>query len=99
MVMVVSTMLSGIVTALLVVAISTNKVEGMAVGKLSGLFGMTFFVPLFVKGGIKYVFRLFPMFWVGEWSEINSLWCLIIACIEYAVWVYILFVQFRHKMK
>lgn len=97
-VMVVSTMLSGIVTALLVVAISTNKVEGMAVGKLSGLFGMTFFVPLFVKGGIKYVFSLFPMFWVGEWCEINSLWCLLFATVEYVLWIYVLFGKFRKKM-
>ncbi len=50
------------------IAISSNRVEGMAIGKISGLFGMLFFVPLIVTGTIRYVFCLFPMFWIGEWS-------------------------------
>ena len=98
MVMVVSTMLSGIVTALLVVAISSNKVEGMAIGKLSGLFGATFFVPLVVKGMIKYVFCLFPMFWIGEWSLSGGGTKLIIAFVEFFVWISILFCRFKKKM-
>lgn len=98
-VMVMSTMLSGIVTALLVVAISSNKVEGMAVGKLSGLFGMVLFVPYVVAGTIKYVFFLFPMFWIGEWSLSGGWGKLIVAIIEFIVWIYILFLQFQKKME
>lgn len=98
-VMVMSTMLSGIVTALLVVAISSNKVEGMAVGKLSGLFGMVLFVPYVVTGTIKYVFFLFPMFWIGEWSLSGGWGKLIVAIIEFIVWIYILFLQFQKKME
>ncbi len=97
-VMVVSTMLSGIVTAMLVVAISSNKVEGMAVGKLSGLFGMTFFVPILVKGMVKYVFFLFPMFWVGQWSISGSFYALIIAVAESLAWIYLMFVLFRRRL-
>ncbi|MGN0387939.1 MAG: hypothetical protein ACI4ER_03925 [Suilimivivens sp.] len=97
-VMVISTMLSGIVTALLVVAISTNKVEGMAVGKLSGLFGATFFVPLFVTGMIKYAFCLFPMFWIGEWSISDGWGKLLIAIIEFFIWIYIMLRRFEKKM-
>lgn len=58
-VMVISTMLSGIVTALLVVAISSNKVEGMAVGKLSGLFGMTFLYRLLLTERLSMCFVCF----------------------------------------
>ena len=98
-VMVISTMLSGIVTAMLVVAISSNKVEGMAVGKLSGLFGMTFFVPLAVAGKIKYVFCLFPMFWIGEWSLSGGWGKLLISLIEFIIWIDILFWRFQKKME
>ena len=96
-VMVISTVLSGIVTAMLVVAISSNKVEGMAVGKLSGLFGITLFVPILIKGMIKYVFCIFPMFWVGQWSMSGSLFALIIAAAEFGAWIYLMFVMFRRK--
>ena len=97
-VMVISTMLSGIVTAMLVVAISSNKVEGMAVGKLSGLFGATFFVPVAVTGRIKYAFCLFPMFWIEEWSLSGGWEKLVIALIEFIIWIYILFGRFQKKM-
>ena len=98
-VMVMSTMLSGIVTALLVVAISSNKVEGMAIGKISGLFGATFFVPVAVSGSIKYVFSIFPMFWIGEWSKSGGVVNLVIAFAEFMVWIYIMFRRFQRKCK
>lgn len=96
-VMVLSTVLSGIVTALLVVAISSNKVEGMAVGKLSGLFGMTFFLPLFVKGPIRYLFVLFPMYHIGDWAMEGGSLKLIYAAFLYIAWIYGLYVRFRKK--
>lgn len=98
-VMVVSTMLSGIVTAMLVVAISSNKVEGMAVGKLSGLFGVIFFVPVAISGSIKYVFSLFPMFWIGEWTLSGGWLKLVIAFIQFVLWIKILFWQFKKKFE
>ncbi|MDD6201536.1 MAG: hypothetical protein PUB13_01115 [Lachnospiraceae bacterium] len=98
-VMTISTMLSGIVTAMLVVAISTNKVEGMAIGKLSGLFGVTFFVPLVISGIIKYVFFLFPMFWIGEWTLSGGYVKLVIALIQFVLWITILFWRFEKKFR
>lgn len=97
-IMVIATVLSGIVTALLVVAISSNKVEGMAVGKLSGLFGMTFFISFVVKDTIKYVFCLFPMFWVGEWNLSGKWIYLVIALFEFVIWIGVLFKRFRRKI-
>lgn len=96
-VMVVSTVLSGIVTALLVVAISSNKVEGMAVGKISGLFGATFFLPLFVKGSIRYVFWIFPMYHIGRWSMEGGTVQLVISVVLYFVWILVLFLRLKKK--
>lgn len=98
-VMVFSTVLSGIVTALLVVAISSNKVEGMAVGKLSGLFGMTFFIPLFVRGTVRYVFGIFPMFWIGRWYQSPHVLYLIVAAAEFLIWIICLWRRFLHKIQ
>ena len=98
-IMVLTTMLSGIITTLLVVAMSSNKVEGMAIGKISGLFGMLFFVPLIVTGTIRYVFCLFPMFWIGEWSVYGGGEKLIIAFFEFVIWICIMLWRFYTKMK
>lgn len=98
LVMISSTMLSGMVTAFLVVAISSNKVEGMATGKLSGFFGITFFFPLFIKGWARYLFFAFPMFWIGEWSVNGRWYCLIFAFLEYVIWMYALFHRFKRKI-
>ena len=97
-IMVLTTMLSGIITTLLVVAMSSNKVEGMAIGKISGLFGVMYFVPLLVTGTIRYVFCLFPMFWIGEWSVYGGGEKLIIAFCEFPIWICIMLWQFYKKM-
>lgn len=86
-----ATMLGGIVTVFLVIAISSNKVEGMAVGKISGLFSMTYFVPLVITGNIKYLFFAFPMFWVGEWSQSGGWWNIAVAFALFVVWICLLY--------
>lgn len=98
-IMVLTTMLSGIITTLLVVAMSSNKVEGMAIGKISGLFGVMYFVPLLVTGTIRYVFCLFPMFWIGEWNVYGGGEKLIIAFFEFVIWICIMLWRFYTKMK
>lgn len=98
-VMVVSNTLSGIVTAFLVVAVSTNKVEGMAVGKLAGLFGATFFIPLLIKGWVKYIFCLFPMYYVGKWSLEGGALNLVLSCILFVGWIGGLYLRFQRKCK
>lgn len=97
--MVVSTVLSGIVTALLVVAISSNKVEGMAVGKLSGGFGATLFLPLIIKGKITCVFWIFPMYWIGrfQFMERNFLY-LFFAVALFLAWIIGLYTVFTKKI-
>ncbi|WP_026497966.1 hypothetical protein [Butyrivibrio sp. WCD2001] len=98
-VMVISSSLCGIITSFLVVAISSNKVEGMAVGKLSGLFGITFFVPFFIKGAVRYVFIPFPMYHVGVWSKDETPVSLFIAAVLFAIWGAVLLKLFRRKFQ
>lgn len=97
-VMVVSSMFSGIITSLLVIALSSNKVEGMAIGKLAGGFGMILFVPLVVKGPVAYVFSLFPMFWVGKYVQDESIMELLLSLVLFVAWIYFLVRRFRRKI-
>ncbi|MDC7278085.1 hypothetical protein NXH64_01085 [Butyrivibrio fibrisolvens] len=97
LVMVVSTTLCGIITAFIVVAISSNKVEGMAVGKISGLFGITFFAPIILKGMVRYLFFIFPMYHVGVWSNGGSVISLAISAVLFVIWVMALYKLFRRK--
>ena len=97
-IMIVFNMLSGIVTSFLVVAISSNKVEGMAVGKLAGLFGATFFIPLIISSKIKYVFCLFPMYYIGQWTVDGNAINIIISSLLFVVWIYFLYSKFKKKM-
>lgn len=96
--MVGSTVLSGIITSLLMIAISSNKVEGMAVGKLSGLFGMILFIPMIVKGPVQYVFFIFPMFWIGKYLLNPNGAALFFALILFAGWTGFLVQKFKRRI-
>lgn len=98
LIMIVSTVLSGFITSLLVIAISSNKVEGMAIGKLSGGFGMILFVPLIIKGPVQYVFSLFPMFWIGKYIQDETWIALPLSLILFVGWIYCLMRKFRKKI-
>ncbi|MGN0427731.1 MAG: ABC transporter permease [Agathobacter sp.] len=98
LIMIVSTVLSGIITSLLVIAISSNKVEGMAIGKLSGGFGMILFVPLIIKGPVQYVFSLFPMFWIGKYIQDETWIALPLSLILFVGWIYCLMKKFGKRI-
>ena len=100
LVMIASTVFSGIITSLLVIAISTNKVEGMAIGKLSGGFGMVLFVPLLIKGPLQYIFSIFPMFWMGKFiqGEAHGILFLSLAMVLFIGWIYFLMKKFQKRI-
>ena len=58
--------LQGIVIALLIVTISSNKLEGMAVTKLSSLMILGAIVPFFLPSPIDLCAFFLPSFWMGK---------------------------------
>jgi fluoroquinolone transport system permease protein len=72
-------------------------VEGMAVGKISGIFGITFFAPIILKGMVKYLFFIFPMYHVGVWSNDGSVISLAVSAVLFVIWVMALYKLFRRK--
>lgn len=90
--------LQGIIIALLIITFSTNKLEGMAVTKLSTLtlFGMV--VPYFIKSQAQYALSLLPSFWVGKAIyEMQPIYILLSIIISF-LWIVFLMRKYIRKM-
>lgn len=90
--------LLGIMEALLVVSISGNRVEGMAVSKLSGLFFLGLPIPFFVKGGVEYLMFFLPSFWVSKYAMQRQPAFLIIGLGVSFIWIWLLYQKFINKI-
>jgi len=58
--------LQGVAMSMLLVSIAGNKVEGLALAKLTNIVAMGFLVPFFVSSPAKYAFGILPSLWIGE---------------------------------
>lgn len=90
--------LQGMIAGLLVLTLSTNKLEGMAVTKLSTLPILGAALPYFVKDSIQYVLFLLPPFWMGKAVFENKLLYLLPAFALSVLWIYLLLKRYLRKM-
>ncbi len=58
--------LQGVIMSMFLVAFAANKVEGLALAKLSNIFVMGFVIPWLIPWPFKYLFGVLPGFWIGE---------------------------------
>lgn len=58
--------LQGMIIGLLIVTVSSNKLEGMAVTKLSSLMMLGAVIPYFVPAPFSFGFSFLPSFWMGK---------------------------------
>ena len=82
--------LQGIIIALLIVALSSNKLEGMAITKLSALMILGAVVPYFVPKPICYCLSILPSFWIGKAVSENVLMCMMMAVFVAGIWIWVL---------
>lgn len=80
----------GSVAALLIVALSKNKVEGMAVGKFASLLNLGILVPFFVKNKVQFIASIFPSFWIGKAMQSGIYFLFVISIIIGLLWIWIL---------
>ncbi|SHJ84107.1 ABC transporter permease [Hespellia stercorisuis] len=80
----------GVMFSLLVVTLSSNKLEGMAVTKLTSLIILGAVVPWFVPERVQFVFWLLPSFWMGKmvWGQEHLL--VLPSLILAVLWIYVL---------
>lgn len=90
--------LQGVIMALLIVTISTNKLEGMAVTKLSTLLILGALAPYFVQHPIQYVLSFLPSFWIGKAIHGHSLVYLLVSIPLMLVWIGLLLKKFLRKI-
>lgn len=87
--------LQGMLLALLIVTLSSNKLEGMAVTKLSSVMILGVLVPYFVSGKIQYMFAFLPAFWVGRAVHFGGILPMGISIIISLAWIALLIKRLR----
>ena len=90
--------LQGLIVALLVLTISSNRLEGMAVTKLSTLTIFGTVIPFFIKDNVQYVLFPVPSFWIGKAACGNRLFYMFPAFALSVVWIFFLLKQYLRKM-
>lgn len=94
----VSGTLQGIIIALLIVTLSSNKLEGIAVTKLSTLVIFGAVIPFFIKGNIQYALSPLPSFWIGKAIFESALPYMLPAFPLSLVWVLVLMKRYLRKI-
>lgn len=88
-----------VVVSLLIFSIARNKVEGMAMAKMSGFFMLGLPVPFFLKSDVQYLFAPLPSFWLTKLSLNANLLFLLPAVITLVLWMWLLYRKFSLKLK
>ena len=94
----VSGTLQGIIIALLIVTLSSNKLEGMAVTKLSTLVIFGVVIPFFVKGNMQYILSPLPSLWIGKAIFENKLLYMFPAILLSVMWISFLLKRYLRKL-
>ena len=89
--------LQGILIALLIAAFSSNKLEGMAVTKLSSLLILGAAVPYFVPAPFSYTLSFLPSFWMGKAVSEENLIYMLPSLFAAGGWILILWKKFARK--
>lgn len=90
--------IQGLIIALLVVSFSTNKLEGMAVTKLSSLMIVGICIPFFIKSNITYILSPLPTYWMARAVQCDSLTSVLLTLLISFLWFYALMRKFDRKI-
>lgn len=83
--------LQGLIVALCIITFSSNKLEGMAVTKLSSLLAVALMVPYFVTSRVQYVLCMLPSLWIGKAVKERNLWYGVLSFVLLGIWTGVLF--------
>lgn len=90
--------LQGTIVSLLVVSLSSHKLEGMAVAKMASLESFVVLIPFFVKDSTSYLLAWIPTFWLGKGLVDLQIQYMIIALFLSVLWIIILIFIFKRKL-
>ncbi|MBE0601050.1 MAG: hypothetical protein IH607_04630 [Firmicutes bacterium] len=84
--------------AMLVVTYSHNRVEGMALAKLSGLLLFGLPVPFFLTSGLQYLFGWLPSYWIAKLFLSQNHLAILPAVLLSALWIWLQYRRFERKL-
>jgi len=84
--------------SLLLFSFSRNRVEGMAMAKLSGLLMLGLPVPFFLLSDMQYLFSLLPSFWIAKLVVEKTILFLLPAMITLFAWILLIYKKFNKKL-
>ncbi len=91
--------LEEVIICLIILNFASNRVEGMAVGKISGLYLAIMFMPFILQENMAKAFVFFPSFWLGMMSIKKDFITFAICCCVSTVWILVLYKRFIKKLE
>jgi len=88
----------GLMSTMMIVGFSSNKLEGMAVTKISSLVLLGALVPYFVPGSIGYLASPLPSFWMAKAVREGRPLCYLLSILLAVLWCIFLGRQFARKV-
>lgn len=87
-----------VIIAMLVISFAKNKVEGMALIKLSGFMILGFIAAFFVKAPVGFLAGVLPSFWVGKLVLDSNCFFILPCLIISFAWIALLYRKFSAKV-
>lgn len=91
--------IQGIIISMLIVSFSSNKLEGMAIAKLSFLLQLGAVGPYFLKENVQYLLFPLPSFWMAKAVYEKKLIYYIVSFIVSGFWILLIRKYFLRKTK
>ncbi len=92
------TSILSIAVSLLLVSFAHNRVEGMAISKLSGIVMLGLPVPFFLFSNVQYLFSVLPSFWIAKLCKEDQPWFFVPAFLTSLAWISLLYRRFEKKL-
>ncbi len=87
-----------IAVCLFILSFSHNRVEGMALGKLTGMIMLGLPVPFFLLSDMQYAVFFLPSFWIAKLGIEKNLLFAIPAGLISALWIWLLYGRFKRRI-
>lgn len=92
------TSILGLILAMMVISISANKVEGMAVMKLSGIVLIGIPAAFFTSENVQHLLFFLPSLWIAKFSLNHSLIYFVVCIAVSFVWILFFVKKFLKKI-
>lgn len=83
---------------MIVIAFGRNKVEGVALFKMSIFTTFAILIPFFVESWAQWLFGFLPSFWIGKMVKELIYWYVVPALLTIIIWIVPLWKRFLKKL-